>query len=178
MKKPMLMCAVVGGVAAGACAQSYFQYSGGTVTFTKAAFADPNDTANWDVITSDVALTRSNLAGIYNPIQEPWYVGTVSPMGTLWYFGGTVADVIGGSIGLGDFDVWEDAKPAFTPSIVGMNSVMYLQAHNAYVDFMVTSWGVGIQGGGAVSWRRAYVPAPASAGLLGLAGLCASRRRR
>jgi hypothetical protein len=169
----------VAACAGSASAQSYFQFGDGEISFTKAAFADPNDSANWDIITSTVAITRSNVAGIYNPLQEPFYeMGGASPLGTLWYFGASVADVIGGSIGLGDFDTWEIAKPGDTPSMVGMNAVMYLEDDDAYVDLMFTGWGVGFNGGGSVSYRRAIVPAPASLGLLGLAFAAGVRRRR
>jgi len=37
---------------------------------------------------------------------------------------------------------------------------------------------IGFTGGPVYSWNFEVVPAPASAGLLGLAGLAAARRRR
>jgi len=176
-----MSCAIVASaiVAASASGQSYYQFSDGTVSFAKAAFADPLDPANWDIITSSVAITRSNVAGIYNPLVEEFYVVTGdSPAGTLWYFGGTVADVIGGSIDLADFDVWEDAKPDNTPDMVGMSAVLYLQDRDAYVDLAFTQWGVGVNGGGSFAYRRAIVPTPATLAAMGLAGLAGTRRRR
>lgn len=183
-EKPIMKsmpCAIIVSaiVAASASGQSYYQFSDGTVSFAKAAFADPLDAANWDIITSTVAITRSNVAGIYNPLVEEFYeIGGASPAGTLWYFGASVADVIGGSISLADFDVWEEAKPDNTPDIVGLSAVLYLQDDDAYVDLVFTQWGVGINGGGSFAYRRAIVPTPASLAALGIAGLLGARRRR
>ena len=54
-------------------------WAGYDYEFSKVAFGDPTDPANWDQITPDVAFTRSTAAGIFNPIidaicspDDPW----------------------------------------------------------------------------------------------------------
>ena len=161
-----------------ACGQSYYPSSGGTLDFAKAPLADPGDEANWDRITDSVAITRGNLQGIYNPIQESGYNFAGSPLGTLWYFGGTVEDVMNGVIGLDDFDDWYSALPPGTPLIVGMDAVLYLEAEDAYLDLVFTEWGVGPGGGGSFAYTRAVIPAPATGVGLGLVGVLGLVRRR
>ncbi len=158
--------------------QTYYQASGGTIDFAKAAFADPSDPANWDSITADVAITRADLQGIYNPIQESGFSFTGSPLGTKWYFGGTVQDVIDGTLTFGDFGDWFAALPISTPDIVGMDAVVYLEAEDAYFDLMFTDWGIGTGGGGSFAYTRAIVPAPATGAALALIGVVGLRRRR
>ncbi len=137
-------------LAASANAQQYFQSSGGTVSFTKSPFADASNPTNWDTITSTLAITRGNNQGIYNAITEPSYQG-FSPEGTLWYFGGTVQDVIDGNITHMQFDNWVFAHNNSPPSVVGVNGVMYIEDIDAYVDIRFTQWSVGAGGGGGFS---------------------------
>lgn len=174
----VLICATgVAAVAASASAQQFFQASDGTLSFSKAAFADPTDPANQDMITDTVAITRGDRQGIYNILQEGTYEDFVSPLGTQWFFGGTVQDVIDGAIGIADFDTWENAHGSFPPGTVDVEAVLYLEAEDAYVDIMFTEWGSG-GSGGAFAYDRAIIPAPATLALLGLGGLAATRRRR
>lgn len=163
---------------ASALSQTYYQASDGTIDFEKVPFADPTDPANWDSITPAVAITRANVEGIYNPIQESGFSFSGSPLGTLWYFGGTVQDVIDGALTLDDFNPWYLARPGLTPEIVGMDAVVYLEAEDAYFDLMFTDWGVGPSGGGAFAYTRAIVPAPATGAVIALIGIVGVRRRR
>ena len=158
----IMICAMgVAAVAASASAQQFFQASDGTISFSKAAFADPTDPANQDIITDTVAITRDDIRGIYNIRQEGEYEDFFSPAGTQWFFGGTVQDAHGG----------------FPPGTVGVESVLYLEDIDAYVDITFTDWGSG-GSGGAFAYDRAIIPAPGSLALLGLGGLVATRRRR
>lgn len=165
-------------------AQQFFQSSDGTVDFSKAAFADSTDPANWDVITDSVAITRADVLGIYNPFAEAVSSGGIgnSPAGTLWAFGRTVQDVIDGVIGLGDFNPWVTAIANNPPATIGELGVIYLVDDDAFVDITFTEWGEGRSGGGSFSYRRAVVnvvPEPTGLGLMALAatGLAARRRR-
>lgn len=174
----VLICAMgVAACAASASAQQFFQASDGTIDFSKAAFADPTDPANQDMITGTVAITRGDRQGIYNILQEGTYEDFVSPLGTQWFFGGTVQDVIDGTIGFGDFDTWENAHGSFPPGTVDVEAVLYLEDDDAYLDITFTEWGQGASGG-AFSYTRAIIPAPGTLALLGLGGMIATRRRR
>lgn len=177
MSKVLAAVAVVA-FASGASAQSFHQSSDGTVDFSKSAFADTSDPANWDTITSTVAITRGNVQGIYNPIAESSYIEDQSPTGTLWLFGNTVQDVLDGTVDLMDFNDWETAHSASPPSTVGVDSVLYLIAEDAYVDIRFTQWAIGAGGGGAFSYTRAIIPTPSGAALLGVTALGAVRRKR
>lgn len=161
-----------------ASGQTYYQASDGTIDFAKEAFADPSDPANWDSITAEVAIIRANLQGIYNPLQESGFSFDGSPLGTLWYFGGTVQDVIDGSLNLSEFGDWSDVLPDSTPDIVGMDAVVYIEAQDAYFDLVFTDWGVGPSGGGSFAYTRAIVPAPATGAAIVAVGLAGLRRRR
>lgn len=173
-----VVLSAAGCLAGQADAQQYFRAADGTVNFTKAPFADVSNPANWDTITPTIAITRGDNQGIFNPITEPAYQG-FSPEGTLWYFGGTVQDVIDGALDLAQFDVWVFAHGNSPPSVIGQDGVMYLVDADAYVDVRFTQWSIGSSGGGGFSYVRAVVPAPAAGPtLLGLAGVCSRRRRR
>jgi hypothetical protein len=178
MKELALAAVAALAFACSAAAQTYHQASEGTVDFAKAAFADSSDPANWDMITDTVAITRANVQGIYNPFAEGGYINSFSPEGTLWYFGGSVQDVIDGALTIGDFDVWQDAHSSSPPSTVGVDSVLYLLDDATYVDIRFTSWGVGGGSGGSFSYTRAIVPTPGSAVILCGSMMVAARRRR
>lgn len=168
---------VVGVAAYGAQAAVYYQSSSGTLDFVKSDFADPMDQANWDIISLSVALTRGDTQGIYNVFTEEGY-NAFSPGGTLWYFGGTVQDVIDGAITIGDFDLWTLAHGNSPPSVLGVDGVMYIQAEDIYVDIRFTQWTTE-DGGGGFAYTRGVVPAPgAPLALVGGLGVIASRRRR
>ncbi|MGD1917328.1 MAG: hypothetical protein ACFCBV_14235 [Phycisphaerales bacterium] len=174
----LMICATgVAAVAASASAQQFFQASDGVTSFSKAAFADWTDPANQDQITPTVAITRQDIEGIFNIVEESSYSFFSSPTGTQWVFGATVQDVIDGTIGIGDFASWEDAHGSFPPGTVGVEAVLYLEDDDAYVDIMFTNWGSG-GSGGAFAYDRASIPAPGALALLGLGGLVAARRRR
>ena len=138
-------------------AQSYYQASDGTVSFSKAPFADWTNPANWDQITPNVAVTRKNTEGIFNPLTEAGH-SIFSPDGTEWVFNATVQDVINGTVTNADFVEWRTAHLNNPPATVGANAVMWLIAEDAYVDVVFTQWSVGTSGGGGFAYTRAVVP--------------------
>jgi hypothetical protein len=166
-------------------------WSGLTKSFSKAGFADSTDAANWDQITPNVALTRAELYGIFNPLAPETSYSSPSPSGTLWATdlnnpGKTIsatnwADLI--------FDFWVDAYGG--QSQAGNNvvpfadpprdAVLYLIDDDIYLDIRFTEWGQGRGAGGSFAYLRAEpVPEP-TAGLLAvaaLAGLGIGRPRR
>ena len=158
--------------------QTYYQAADGTIDFAKGAFVDFTDPAHWDILTDEVAITRANSQGIFNPIQESGFSFGGSPEGTLWYFGATVQDVINGAVTLADFDPWAAATGNNPPESVGVNAVLYLEAQDAYLDIVFTEWGVTPGAGGTFAYTRAMIPAPATGAALVMVGALAMRRRR
>ena len=167
-------------IAQGASAQQFYLASDGTIDFVSPAFIDSSDPANWDMMTSTVAITRdSGGGGIYNTLVETNYSGSAgSPVGTLWIFGNSVQDVIDGTVDISDFSTWEDAHGSFPPGTVGVDAVVYLSDDDAYVDIRFTNWGIGPGGGGAFAYTRAIIPAPGALAVLIPASIFATRRRR
>lgn len=172
-----VMAGVLCALGGGAFGQTYYQASDGTVDFVKDAFVDWTDPANWDTLTDAVAITRANSQGIFNPIQESGYGGG-SPLGTKWYFGGTVQDVIDGTLTLASFSNWQSAAGGNPPATVGVNAVLYLEAEDAYVDLVFTDWGMTPGAGGTFAYTRATIPAPATGVALAMVGVMGRRRRR
>lgn len=178
---PLIVLCAVGG----AHAQQFFSASDGTVSFSKAARADFTDPANIDFITPTVAFTRADVQGLFNPLQEAGSSGGVgpSPAGTLWNIGGSVQDVIDGTIDLTDFEPWVAAIEMRPLGTIGVQSVVYSIDDDAYFDLTLTEWGVGNAGGGSFAYTRAVVnviPEPGAALLLAFsaAGVFGFRRQR
>ncbi len=173
----VLCLAAAMSVCAAADAQQFYQFSDGTVTYEKASFADVSEASAWDLISPTVALTRQSTRAIYNPLAESSHIGGVSPSGTLWFVGGTVQDVVDGSLELSQFEQWTAAVSSAPQSTIGIDSVLYLIAEDTYLDFRLDVFGGG-NSGGALTYTRAAIPAPATAVPLVGGMLYTSRRRR
>ncbi len=141
-------------------------WSGYDVSFSKTAFGSEQDD-----ITGNVSLTRSTVRGIFNIAQETGYVNFSSPADTVWAFG-NASDYASLT-----FNDWETTVGSNPPGMVGQDMVVWMLTDNVVMDLRFTAWGVGAGAGGSFSYVRA-VPAPGVAGVLGLAGLGAMRRRR
>ncbi len=127
-------------------------WTGPTMTFTKAAFADHTQPANQDAITADVRITRANTMGIFNIATEPSFVGGTSPAGTEWAFGTTAI------ISTLTFANWEttievNGMPN-PPASVNQDMVLHLIADDIFIDIRFTAWGQGGNGGGSFTYER------------------------
>ena len=156
----------------GEFAAAQMVFTGYDVSFSKAASADETDPANQDALTSNVALTRSNVRGIYNAVSETFYANFASPAGTLWAFphnnpGATLSASNWESL---TFDNWEAALGSSgtggPPTTVDQDAVLHLVTDDIYLDIRFTEWGVASSSGGSFSYERAAIPEPATAMLL------------
>ncbi len=147
-------------------------------TFTKPPSANWTLPENQDRITDNVWITRGNLKGIYNIVQEDFYQGTgtsgPSPVDTEWAFGTTA--------NLGDpvpptFNTWAMQAGHSPPSLVNQDMIMHLITDDIYMDVKFLSWSVGFSGGG-FSYIRAVAPEPGTLTLLACGVLSLLRRRR
>ena len=157
----------------------------GTISFSKAAFADPTDPANQDAITPNVAITRGAVEGIYNAATETGYNRFTSPADTAWAFSGSNGNP---TFAFGEgaenyttltFADWAPATDMSPPSSVGRPGVVHLISDDIYIDIMFTAWGAGGGAGGGFSYIRA-VPEPTTgvlAGVAMLAAVCWHRRK-
>ena len=133
------------------CCDEYFLPMCGDdrVYFEKEDYADFTDSENWDIISNNVALTRADVRGLYNPLLESEYIpgGTPwnyegedygSPIGTLWRIGGpTFGENTASAVDPTAFySSWYTWAYAAVPGLVGM----YSTEDDAYYDFYVTNW--------------------------------------
>jgi hypothetical protein len=127
-------------------------WSGRTFAFAKAAFADYTLAENQDRITPTVWITRASLQGLFNAKTETAYTGDLSPADTEWATGDAANH---GNLAFLPWEVWANRDP---PATVGVNAVVHLISDDLYIDIVFTSWGQGLAGGGAFSYRRAVDP--------------------
>src|SRR5262245_1470108 len=112
-------------------------WTGPTISFSKAASADPTQSANQDHITDHVWLTRGSIQGIYNAKIENSFVHFLSPADTEWASGTTA---IFNSLTYTDWNTWAKVKNPGPPSTVGVNAVLHLKSDDIYLDIKFTSW--------------------------------------
>lgn len=128
-------------------------WNGPTMTFTKVDYADPNQEANQDQITSNVWLTRGNNGQLYNAKTESDSSKSSSPDDTEWAFGTT------SNLSSLTFSTFRGtSKPQ---NAVGLDMVLHLITDNIYIDIKITSWtsGQGSGGnGGGFSYERSTDP--------------------
>ena len=131
-------------VAFGVNAQT--EWTGPTITITKADFADWTLPANQDMLTANVILTRADNRGIFNIAVETEFdnYDYLSPLDTEWAIG-SIAD----GVGTLTFDTWDNTHGADPTSVVGTPQVLHLITDDIYIDITVTSWTQGPNSGGA-----------------------------
>ncbi|MEO0585310.1 MAG: hypothetical protein AAF135_24060 [Bacteroidota bacterium] len=116
-------------------------WSGPTLTFSKAAGADPSLEENQDRLTDNVWITRGNRGGqIYNAAEENSANKNTSPAGTQWARGTTANLSI---LRFNDFR----ATVGQPKNIVGQDLVMFLVKDSIYIDIKITDWLGGQVGG-------------------------------
>ena len=112
----------------------------GSVTITKADYADWTLPANQDRISDGVWITRQERSGLFNIRQENDH-NYNSPRGTEWAYGKT-AELVPE-----DYQYWRDAVYP-PPSMVGNPLSLHLINEDMYYDVMFHSWTEGGNGGG------------------------------
>ncbi|NUN70170.1 MAG: T9SS type A sorting domain-containing protein [Bacteroidetes bacterium] len=133
-------------------AQTVWKSTNGTVTFTKAAFADWKLAANQDRISDSVWITRSNTQSIFNIRKDTSYASN-APSGTLWALGTTDSFA---TLSYKSFVTLSGGSPQ---GLIGKNLVLHLVAENIYLDLKFVTYAGGNTGGG-FSYTRASKPGP------------------
>jgi hypothetical protein len=161
-------------------------YSGFDVSFSKPALADPFAVPNYDSIVGNVTLSRGDVGGIFNIVQESSFVTNTSPVGTAWAFksnnpGQTIAATNWAALTFTDWQTSLGGVGNLATNILDGSGVLHLIDADIYLDIRFTAWGVGSTAGGSFSYERAAivaVPEPTALVALGLAslGLLALRR--
>ena len=119
-------------------------WTGETLTFSKANYADWTLEQNQDRLTDNVWITRKNNQGIFNIAQETgWNGANGGPIGTEWALGttdnlgsltfDTLMATVGGSLG---------------SNLVGQDLVLHLVDDDVYLNIKFTSWTASDVGGG------------------------------
>jgi len=121
-------------------------WTGPTMTFTKANYADWTLAENQDRITDNVWITRADIEGIFNIVTESSYTEEFSPEDTEWAFG-TTADALTLS-----YDSWEEAIGT-PPEMIDLDMVVHLITDDIYIDIKFTAWTGGGNGGGYTYMR-------------------------
>ncbi|HEY9165690.1 MAG TPA: LamG-like jellyroll fold domain-containing protein [Candidatus Kryptonia bacterium] len=153
LKSSLLSFAITGLLVCSVHAQTIWSSSNGTITFTKANYADYTQAASQDRITDNVWITRADNQQIFNIKTESSADGHggSSPAGTEWAIG-TTADFSSLT-----FTSWGDAITWVPPLMVGKDMVVHLIADNIYIDIKFLSWSQNSTGGG-FSYVRAGGP--------------------
>jgi PEP-CTERM motif len=161
-------------------------WTGPSMTFTKADFADWMLSANQDRLTDNVWLTRGATLPLFNIAAEPFYEGG-SPSDTEWAFGPTQPGNPGPISASNHANLVFDNFILSLERAVGRNVVAYgpgvlhLISDDIYLDIRFTSWTQ--ESGGGFSYIRSTpdqspVPEPATATLLLVGGAVAVAVRR
>jgi hypothetical protein len=147
-------------------AQAAIIWNGPTISFSKAAFANPALPGNQDRLTSDVWLTRGSSAGLYNAALETGFTSFSSPANTEWSYG-TLANYA--SLTYTNWEGWFGGPPpggGGPGSTVGKDAVLHLISDDIYLSIKFTSFG---SSGGAFSYNRStpsVVPEASSVAIL------------
>ena len=137
-------------------------YTGHTVVFSKAPFADFTLPANQDYILNDIIITRGETMGIYNIAQEIAFAFNVSPAGTAWAFpnNNPLATLSASNWSALTFADWLTANGGTgggPPATVGQDAVVHLIDQDIYLDIRFTDWTSAPGNGGGVAYERAEI---------------------
>jgi hypothetical protein len=132
-------------------------WTGPTISFTKANFADGALPANQDQITPNVWIARGQTMGLYNPKAEAAFTRFFSPSGTQWATG-DLADYA--TLNYTDWNTWAKFVNGGPPNTVGVHAVVHLVADDVYLSIQFTSWGGGAGGFSYMRSTPATAPPP------------------
>lgn len=129
-------------------------WSGPPVEFVKRNWADWTLPENQDRLSDRVALTRGDLAGLFNGAAENGYQRNISPAGTRWAFSGINGNPTAGFDAANHaqllFQAWETAvggAPILPGNILNRPAVVHLIEEDIYLDLTFTAWVQGISPG-------------------------------
>jgi hypothetical protein len=137
-------------------------YTGRSLRFEKAAFADPTLAASQDRLLSDVAITRGDTRGLFNAAQEEAFVDNFSPAGAEWAFANNnpSATLSASNWAALTFDDWQTSlggAGSLGTAILDGNAVLHLLDQDIYLDIEFTAWGTGSGAGGSFAYDRAEI---------------------
>jgi hypothetical protein len=155
---PLLVCLSLANLASAAP----LVYTGHTISFSKAAFANPSSPENQDFILDNVLITRATTAGIYNAALEQFYTVNSSPMGTRWAFPfnnpeKTLAATYWADLTFEDWQSSLGGAGSLATSILDGDAVLHLVEQDIYLDIRFTAWGIGGGSGGSFTYERAEI---------------------
>ena len=166
------VCAVVALLAVSRPAAGSQIWTGPLLYFTNFSSADV------DMITPSVGITRGATRGLYNVVAENHYTHSLSPVGTEWGFGEVT------NIGAINFSNWEDwfggAAGGGPTSTVGKDAVLHIIPEDIYIGIKFLSWNMGSGGFVYARTTSSLVPEPGSAAIVavGAVGGAIYRRKR
>jgi len=124
-------------------------WTGDLITFNKEANADITLAENQDMITPNVIITRGNNGGqIFNLAVEENSVEASSPAGTEWAEG-TIDNIENM-----EFTTFRVAVNNSPQNATGTPLVAHLIEDDIFLSFTITSWSMGRNSGGQVTYER------------------------
>jgi hypothetical protein len=122
-------------------AQSPGIWTGQSITFSKANFADWTLSSNQDRITDSVWITRKNDQSIFNIRTDSGY-GVGAPIGTLWAFGHT------SNLAALTFNNWVTTVNNKPSNSLNKEMVLFIPGDSIYIDIKFLIFSGGATGGG------------------------------
>ena len=129
---------------------SYAQtiWNGPLLHFEKADGVNWTLVENQDRITATVWLTRANTRGLFNIFSEQ-DADDQSPLDTEWALGST------NHLDTLNFKKWSELHQGNPPSLIGKVLVLHVIPDDIFIDFKLTSWSIGRNGGqGGFAYER------------------------
>lgn len=142
-------------------------WTGETMVFTKANFADWTLEENQDRITDNVWITRKDQRAIFNiavETESPGGCSSAAPAATQWAIGTTAQGVENLTFG-----TFYDTHGCAPQDILNVDMVLKLTVEDVYIDIKFLSWtsgGGGGNNGGGFSYMRSTPGGSGDAGIL------------
>ena len=139
-------------------------WTGETMEFTKANYADWTLEENQDRITDNVWITRKDQRSIFNinvETESPSGCSSAAPALTQWAIGTTAQGVENLTFG-----TFYDAHNCSPQSILNVDMVLKLTAEDVYIDIKFLGWTNNADGGGFSYMRSTPGGSSGDAGIL------------